>query len=70
MVGDWKILRPGPGLTEDLYGAQRMLTPDAGRLRTWLIPIVGSDQATELADAVYAAPPLTAAWRQRDSHDD
>jgi hypothetical protein len=26
----WKILQPGPGGTEDLYGTQRFATPDAG----------------------------------------
>jgi hypothetical protein len=66
----WKILLPGPGGTEDLYGTQRMATPDAARLQAWLTPVIGSDQATELAGAVDAAPPLTAAWRQHDSHQD
>lgn len=37
----WKILLPGPGGTEDLYGTQRIATPDAGRLRAWLTPIIG-----------------------------
>jgi hypothetical protein len=64
----WKILLPGPGGTEDLYGTQRIPTPDAGRLQAWLTPIIGSDQAAELAGAVDAAPPPTAAWRQHDSH--
>ena len=29
----WKILLPGPGGTEDLYGTQRIPTPDAGGSR-------------------------------------
>jgi hypothetical protein len=66
----WKILLPGPGGTEDLYGTQRMLAPDAGRLRAWLTPVIGTDHAVELAGAVDAAPPPTAAWRKDDSHDD
>jgi hypothetical protein len=64
----WKILLPGPGGTEDLYGTQQILTPDATRLRTWLTPIIGSDRAAELAGAVDAAPPPDAGWRQHDSH--
>ncbi len=59
----WKILLPGPGGTEDLYGTQRMAAPDAGRLRAWLTPIIGSDHAAELAGAVDAAPPPTAGWK-------
>lgn len=61
----WKILRPGPGGTEDLYGTERFATPDAAQLRAWLTPIVGSDHAAELADAVAAAPPPPAAWKPR-----
>ena len=59
----WKILLPGPGGTEDLYGTQQFAVPDAARLRAWLSPIVGSDQAAELAAAVDAAPPAPAAWK-------
>ena len=59
----WKILLPGPGGTEDLYGTQQFAQPDAARLRAWLTPIVGGDQATELAAAVDAAPPAPAAWK-------
>jgi hypothetical protein len=66
----WKILLPGPVGTEDLYGTQRMAAPDAGRLRTWLTPIIGVDRGAELAEAVDAAPPPTAAWTQHDSDDD
>jgi hypothetical protein len=65
----WKILLPGPGGTEDLYGTQRIPTPDAGRLRAWLTPVIGSDHVAELAGAVDAAPPPTAAWRHHDSHE-
>jgi hypothetical protein len=66
----WKILLPGPGGTEDLYGTQRMAAPDAGRLRAWLTPIIGVDRAAELAAAVDAAPPPTAAWTQHDGDGD
>jgi hypothetical protein len=62
----WKILLPGPGGTEDLYGTQRIAAPDAGRLRAWLTPVIGVDRAAELADAVEAAPPPTAGWKPRD----
>jgi hypothetical protein len=65
----WKILLPGPGGTEDLYGTHRVPEPDADWLRAWLSPITGSDHAAELADAVNAAPPPTAGWRQPGSHD-
>ena len=61
----WKILLPGPGGTEDLYGTQRFISPDAAQLQAWLSRIVGADRATELADAVEAAPPQPAAWRPR-----
>jgi hypothetical protein len=66
----WKILLPGPGGTEDLYGTQRMAAPDAGRLRAWLTPIICVDRAAELAAAVEAAPPPTATWTHHDSDDD
>ena len=59
----WKILLPGPGGTEDLYGTQQFAEPDAARLQAWLSPIVGSDQAAELAAAVGAAPPAPANWK-------
>jgi hypothetical protein len=61
----WKILLPGPGGTEDLYGTRQFPAPDAAQLQAWLTPIVGQDHATELADAVDAAPPPPAAWRSR-----
>ena len=57
-----KILLPGPGGTEDL-DAPADPAPDAGQLRAWLTPIIGADRAAELAAAVDAAPPPTAAWR-------
>jgi hypothetical protein len=65
----WKILLPGPGGTEDLYGTHRTPEPDASWLRAWLTPTIGSDHAAELADAVDAEPPPPAAWRQNDGHD-
>jgi hypothetical protein len=58
----WKILLPGPGGTEDLYGTQRFPDPNAAELQAWLSPIVGSEHAAELAAAVDAEPP-PAAWR-------
>jgi hypothetical protein len=61
----WKILLPGPGGTEDLYGAERLPDPDAARLQAWLSPLIGSERATEIADAVDAAPPPPARWRRR-----
>jgi hypothetical protein len=66
----WKILLPGPGGTEDVYGTHHFLTPDAGQLQAWLTPVVGSHHAAELADAVDAAPPHAAGWRQHGRHDD
>jgi hypothetical protein len=66
----WKILLPGPGGTEDLYGTQRIPEPDAGRLQAWLTPIIGRDRAAELTAAVDAAPPPAAAWKQHDNHGD
>ena len=61
----WKILLPGRGGTEDLYGTQRFADPDAARLQAWLSPLIGNDRAAALADAVDAAPPPQAAWRPR-----
>jgi hypothetical protein len=66
----WKILLPGPGGTEDLYGTRQTPAPDASWLQAWLTAIVGGDQAAELAVAVDAAPPPPAGWRQHGSHDD
>ena len=65
----WKILLPGPGGTEDLYGTRQTTEPDAAWLRTWLTPIIGADRAAELAAAVNAAPPPAAAWREHDDQD-
>jgi kynureninase len=65
----WKILLPGPGGTEDLYGTQRFADPDAAQLQAWLTPLIGRDHAAELAAAVDAAPPLPAAWRPGTSPD-
>jgi hypothetical protein len=62
----WKILLPGPGGTEDLYGTHRFSSPDAVRLEAWLVPVVGRGRAAELAAAVDAAPPPAAAWRGSD----
>ena len=59
----WKILLPGPGGTEDLYGAQRFADPDAARVQAWLTPLIGNDRAAELTAAVDSAPPPAAAWR-------
>jgi hypothetical protein len=62
----WKILLPGPGGAEDLYGTEQFADPDAAQLQAWLSPLVGDDRATELSEAVEAAPPLPAAWRPAD----
>jgi uncharacterized membrane protein YoaK (UPF0700 family) len=61
----WKILLPGPGGTQDLYGTQQFANPDYAQVQAWLSPVIGSDRATELAAAVEAAPPLPAAWTPR-----
>ena len=66
----WKILLPGPGGTEDLYGTQQTPAPDAAWLRAWLTPIIGTDHAAELANAVDAAPPPPAGWRQHANQHD
>jgi hypothetical protein len=31
----WKILLPGPGSTNDLYGTETFAAPDTRQLRTW-----------------------------------
>ena len=62
----WKILLPGPGGTQDLYGAQRLTTPHASVLEAWLAPIIGQARATELVDAVDAEPPRNSGWRQQE----
>jgi hypothetical protein len=58
----WKILLPGTGSHEDLYGTQRFPAPDAAQLTAWLSPIVGPGRAAELARAVDTAPPPPAGW--------
>ena len=58
----WKILLPGTGGAEDLYGTQRFPAPDAAQLTAWLSPIVGPGRAAELARAVDTAPPPPAGW--------
>jgi hypothetical protein len=65
----WKVLLPSAGGAEDLHSTHRFLRPDTGRLTTWLTPIVGTDHAAELADAVNATPPPTAGWRSTDGVD-
>jgi hypothetical protein len=62
----WKILLPGPGDTEDLYGAEQFSTPGPSVIRGWLAPIVGDDRAAELTAAVDADPPRTSGWRRQD----
>jgi hypothetical protein len=66
----WKCLLPGHGGTEDLYATHRFLAPDARQLRAWLTPVIGREHAAELAEAVDADPPATAAWIQHVSDDD
>jgi hypothetical protein len=61
----WKILLPGPGGTEDLYGTEQFRTPDARQLQAWLSPLVGARHAAELAGAVDDEPPLTSDWGYR-----
>jgi hypothetical protein len=57
----WKILRPGPGGTEDLYGSQQFDHPGTAALTRWLEPFAGHEGAGELAAAVAASPPAPAA---------
>jgi hypothetical protein len=64
----WKILLPGPGGTEDLYGTGKFRAPDAPQLKAWLTPIVGAGAAAELSDAVDSQPPRTSGWEPRRSH--
>jgi hypothetical protein len=59
----WKIMLPGPGGTDDLYGTHRFEPPDAAHLRAWLVPIVGPDGAAELVRAVEAQPPADSDWK-------
>jgi hypothetical protein len=62
----WKILLPGPDGTMDLYATEQFVSPDAEQLEAWLTPIVGSERAAELADAVEAEPPPPANWKPRN----
>jgi hypothetical protein len=50
----WKILLPGPGGSEDLYGARQTPEPDATWLQSWLTPIIAADQAAELTPIIGA----------------
>jgi hypothetical protein len=61
----WKILMPGPGGTDDLFGTRQFLSPDHAQLQSWLSPVIGEERAAELADAVDAEPPPPSAWRTR-----
>jgi hypothetical protein len=56
----WKILLPGPGGTEDLYGSHQIDQPETATLTRWLEPFVGQQAAGELAFAVAASPPASA----------
>jgi hypothetical protein len=62
-IAVWKILLPGPGGIEDLYGTRQLPDPDSAQIRAWLTPIVGADHAAELASAVDSAPPPPATWQ-------
>jgi hypothetical protein len=64
----WKILLPGPGGTEDLYGTHQLPHADPESLREWLSPIIGPAQAAELAGAVDAEPPRPAEWQPDDEN--
>ena len=46
------------------FATHRFLAPDARQLRAWLTPVIGREHAAELAEAVDAEPPATAAWIQ------
>ena len=63
----WKILLPGPKGTDDLYGTRVFAAPDSSQMQAWLAPIVGHDEAAELADAVDAEPPHQGAWVRHDA---
>jgi hypothetical protein len=66
----WKLLLPGDGGYEDLYGTAQFPSPDAGQLEGWLKPVIGGDRATELAQAVEAQPPRPAGWQSQGEDDD
>jgi hypothetical protein len=63
----WKILLPGPGGTDAIYGTEQFLSPDAGRLRSWLASVVGDDRAAGLTGAVDAQPPAASGWTRNSS---
>jgi hypothetical protein len=65
----WKLLLPGGGGVEDLYGTAQFPSPDAAQLHAWLSPIIGGDRAAELASAVEAEPPKPADWQSREDDD-
>ncbi|HSZ38362.1 MAG TPA: hypothetical protein VK817_00230 [Trebonia sp.] len=46
----WKILLPGPGGTEDLYGTHQLPHPDPGSLQGWLSPGAGGDRLLQLGE--------------------
>ncbi len=60
----WKILLPSRLGAENLYATRSGPEPDAAGLTAWLTPVVGQGAAAELALAVDADPPHSAA-RQR-----
>lgn len=64
-AASWKLLLPGSDDTEDLHRAHQFADPDAVQLQSWLSPVIGSDRATELANAVDSAPPPPAGWKRR-----
>jgi hypothetical protein len=55
---EWKIQLPGGGISNPVYIMHRFAAPVAVRLQAWLAPIIGSDRAAELTNAVGARPPL------------
>src|SRR5271169_5002588 len=61
---EWKIQLPGSGSGNRLYIMHRFAAPLAARLRAWLAPIIGSDRAAELADAVGARRPRAPGWQR------
>jgi hypothetical protein len=61
----WKILLDAPGDTLDLYGTEQFPDPDATQIEAWLSPFIGDAHAAELAAAVDADPPQSAAWKPR-----
>jgi hypothetical protein len=66
-AASWKLLLPGADGAENLYHAHRFADPDAVQLQSWLTPVIGSDSATELANAIDSSPPAPAGWKRRTS---